>query len=411
MRFAAQTGFDVDNLYKSTRYEDIFIFLPGCRKLMRSALIEHPITENRNISYRYNYIFLNLYQNVDKAEPQARTDRRYVTKRCFVPDSSLRTKATGAERHALDRICAKAKLARLHGGESILFLAGKRWFSCARTRNPGRDAGISLWNKRMTFKHRQGDQDARTSMVGRTGRKCSQGRACLAGELLRPVTGGGFGQTGRRRLRRAHVDRFFWCLGGTAVRSPGQSVVPSTQSAGRALFFCSGRCGLRTMAAALLGCMPLRAHSHRRHAAERDSASAGRGHGPYRRHRRRADPAAGLLVCCSPLPGGCCPHAGCCLVHDGSDISVGPPVRSCARERGRDDGSPYPVRKVKFTGGWAGSRLSHDRIGGSGREGAVLPVCSLLSLCLACGKGIGYIIKGVTEALSSSGYSLFKGDC
>ena len=148
-----------------------------------------------------------------------------------------------------------------------------------------------------------------------------------------------------------------------------------------------------------------------RHAAERDSASAGRGHGPYRRHRRRADPAAGLLVCCSPLPGGCCPHADCCLVHDGSGISVGPPVRSCARERGRDDGSPYPVRKVKFTGGWAGSRLPHDRIGGSGREGAVLPVCSLLSLCLACGKGIGYIIKGVTEALSFSGYSLFKGDC
>ena len=172
-----------------------------------------------------------------------------------------------------------------------------------------------------------------------------------------------------------------------------------------------GRCGLRTMAAALLGCMPLRAHSHRRHAAERDSASAGRGHGPYRRHRRRADPAAGLLVCCSPLPGGCCPHAGCCLVHDGSDISVGPPVRSCARERGRDDGSPYPVRKVKFTGGWAGSRLSHDRIGGSGKERTVLPVCSLLSSYLACGKGIGYIIKGVTEALSSSGYSLFKGDC
>ena len=167
----------------------------------------------------------------------------------------------------------------------------------------------------------------------------------------------------------------------------------------------------RTMAAALLGCMPLRTHSHRRHAAERDSASAGRSHGPYRRHRRRADPAAGLLVCCSPLPGGCCPHAGCCLVHDGSGISVGPPVRSCARERGRDDGSPYPVRKVKFTGGWAGSRLSHDRIGGSGREGAVLPVCSLLSLCLACEKGIGYIIKGVTEALSFSGYSLFKGDC
>ena len=233
----------------------------------------------------------------------------------------------------------------------------------------------------------------------------------LAGELLRPVTGGGFGQTGRRRLRRAHVDRFFWCLGGTAVRSPGQSVVPPTQSAGRALFFCSGRCGLRTMAAALLGCMPLRTHSHRRHAAERDSASAGRSHGPYRRHRRRADPAAGLLVCCSPLPGGCCPHAGCCLVHDGSDISVGPPVRSCARERGRDDGSPYPVRKVKFTGGWAGSRLPHDRIGGSGKERTVLPVCSLLSSCLACGKGIGYIIKGVTEALSFSGYSLFKGDC
>ena len=87
------------------------------------------------------------------------------------------------------------------------------------------------------------------------------------------------------------------------------------------------------------------------------------------------------------------------------------PVRSCARERGRDDGSPYPVRKVKFTGGWAGSRLPHDRIGGSGKERTVLPVCSLLSSCLACGKGIGYIIKGVTEALSSSGYSLFKGDC
>ena len=104
MCFAAQMGFNVYNLYKSTRYVDIFIFLPGCRKRMRSALIEHPITENRNISYRYNYIFLNLYQNVDKAEPQARTDRRYVTKRCFVPDSSLRTKATGAERHALDRI-------------------------------------------------------------------------------------------------------------------------------------------------------------------------------------------------------------------------------------------------------------------------------------------------------------------
>ena len=69
MRFAAQTGFEVDNLYKSTRYEDIFIFLPGCRKWMRSALVEHPITENLNISYRYNYIFLNLYQNVDKAEP------------------------------------------------------------------------------------------------------------------------------------------------------------------------------------------------------------------------------------------------------------------------------------------------------------------------------------------------------
>ena len=163
-------------------------------------------------------------------------DRRYVTRRCFVPDSSLRTKATGAEWHALDRICAKAKLARLHGGESILFLAGKRWFSCARTRNPGRDAGISLWNKRMTFKHRQGDQDARTSMVGRKGRKCSQGRACLAGKLLRPVTGGGFGQTGRRRLRRAHVDRFFWCLGGTAVRSPGQSVVPSRNLLGGHFF-------------------------------------------------------------------------------------------------------------------------------------------------------------------------------
>jgi hypothetical protein len=46
MRFAAQTGFDVDNLYKSTRYEDIFIFLPGCRKRICSVLIEHPITEN-----------------------------------------------------------------------------------------------------------------------------------------------------------------------------------------------------------------------------------------------------------------------------------------------------------------------------------------------------------------------------
>lgn len=52
---------------------------------------------------------------MDKAEPQARTDRGYVTKRCFVPDSSLRTKATEAEWHALDRICAKAKLARLYG--------------------------------------------------------------------------------------------------------------------------------------------------------------------------------------------------------------------------------------------------------------------------------------------------------
>ena len=227
----------------------------------------------------------------------------------------------------------------------------------------------------MTFKHRQGDQDARTSMVGRKGRERSQDRACLDRELLRPVTGSGFGQTGRRRLRRAHVDRFFWCLGGTAVRSSGQSVVPSTQSAGRALFFCSGRCGLRTMAAALLGCLPLRAHSHRRHAAERDPASAGRSHGPYRRHRRRADPAAGLLVCCSPLPGWCCPHAGCCLGHDRSGISVGQPVRPCAHKRGRDDGSPYPVRKVKLTDGWAGRRLPYDRIGESGREGTGLTVC------------------------------------
>jgi len=46
MRFTAQTGFEVDNLYKSTRYEDIFIFLPECRKLMRYTLIEHPIIEN-----------------------------------------------------------------------------------------------------------------------------------------------------------------------------------------------------------------------------------------------------------------------------------------------------------------------------------------------------------------------------
>ena len=34
----------------------------------------------------------------------------------------------------------------------------------------------------------------------------------------------------------------------------------------------------------------------------------------------------------------------------------------------------------------------------------------LVSSCLACGKGIGYIIKGVTEALSFSDYSLSKGD-
>lgn len=316
----------------------------------------------------------------------------------------------GGERHALDRICAKAKVARPHGEELSCFLPGKDGFR-APAHGSQSMMRVSPVDKRTTFKHRQGDQDARTNMAGRKGSKRSQGRARLAGKLLWPVTGGGFGQTGRRRLRRAHVDRFFWCLGGTAVRSPGQSVVPSAQSAGRALFFCSCRCGLRTMAASLLGCMPLRAHSHRRHAAERDSTSAGRGHGPYRRHRRRADSAAGLLVCCSPLPGGCCPHAGRSLGHDGSGTSVDPPVRSCARERGRDDGAPYLVRKVKFTDGSAGRRLSHDRIGGSGREGAGLPVCSLLSICLACGKGIGYIIKGVTEALSLSGYSLFKGDC
>jgi hypothetical protein len=46
MRFAAQTGFEVDNLYKSSRYADIFIFLPECRKLICSTLIEHPITKN-----------------------------------------------------------------------------------------------------------------------------------------------------------------------------------------------------------------------------------------------------------------------------------------------------------------------------------------------------------------------------
>ena len=251
-------------------------------------------------------------------------------------------------------------------------------------------------------------------MVGRKERKRSQDRTGLAGELLRPVTGSGSRQTCRRRLRRAAADRFIWCLGGAAVRCPGQSLVPSTQSAGRALFFCSGRCGLRTMAAALLGHLPLRAHSHRRHVAERDSAPAGRSHGPYRRHRWRTDPAAGLLVCCSPLPGRCCPYAGCSLGHDGSGTSVGPPLWSCARERheGRS-GSPYLAEGRKYTVCPSKHRLPHViKSGRSGKVGQTdLSACSLAFTCLACERGIGYIIKGVTEALSFSGYSLFKGDC
>ena len=44
--------------------------------------------------------------------------------------------------------------------------------------------------------------------------------------------------------------------------------------------------GGHAMAAALLGHLPLRAHSHRRHDAEWDPAPAGRGHGPYRRNGR-----------------------------------------------------------------------------------------------------------------------------
>ncbi|WP_418741155.1 GTP-binding protein, partial [Desulfovibrio sp.] len=47
MRFAAQTGFEVDNLYKSTRYEDMlnFIDCPGSDDFIGGAVSALNVTD------------------------------------------------------------------------------------------------------------------------------------------------------------------------------------------------------------------------------------------------------------------------------------------------------------------------------------------------------------------------------